>query len=164
MDFYDVLEQVLGLLQRHKRVTYRALQRQFDLDAAYLEDLKAEIIEARQLAVDEGGRVLVWVGAADAPVASTLPLPQTVPQPAALEDTPLHNVAPPVRGDASEAQRRQLTVLFCDLVNSTPLARQLDPEDYHEVIRAYQTACADVIQRFDGHIAQYLGDGLLWRC
>jgi hypothetical protein len=55
MDFYEVLERVLDLLQRHKRVTYRALQRQFGLDEAYLEDLKAEIIEARQLAVDEGG-------------------------------------------------------------------------------------------------------------
>ena len=62
MDFYDVLERVLALLQRHKRVSYRALQRQFDLDAAYLEDLKAEIIEVQQLAVDEGGRILVWTG------------------------------------------------------------------------------------------------------
>ena len=64
MDFYDVLERVLAILQQHKRVTYRALQRQFDLDESYLEDLKAEIIEARQLAVDEGGRILVWTGAA----------------------------------------------------------------------------------------------------
>jgi class 3 adenylate cyclase/predicted ATPase len=161
MDFYDVLDQVLELLQRHKRVTYRALQRQFALDAAYLEDLKAEIIEARQLAVDEGGRVLIWTGAADAPATSTLPSPQTVPQPAAPPASPLHNVAPPAQDGASEAQRRQLTVLFCDLVDSTPLARQLDPEEYREVIRAYQTAGADVIQRFDGYIAQYLGDGLL---
>ena len=52
-------------------------------------------------------------------------------------------------------------MLFCDLVDSTTLARQLDPEDYREVVRAYQAACADVIQRFDGYIAQYLGDGLL---
>jgi hypothetical protein len=83
MDFYDVLERVLALLQRHKRVSYRALQRPFDLDAAYLEDLKAEIIEVQQLSVDEGGRVLVWTGVADAPAASALPLPQAVPQPAA---------------------------------------------------------------------------------
>ena len=62
---------------------------------------------------------------------------------------------------ASEAERRQLTVLFCDLVDSTTLARQLDPEDYREVVRAYQATCAAVIQRFDGYIAQYLGDGLL---
>jgi class 3 adenylate cyclase/predicted ATPase len=62
---------------------------------------------------------------------------------------------------APEAERRQLTVLFCDLVDSTALSSQLDPEDLREVVRAYQTTCAEVIQRFDGHIAQYLGDGLL---
>jgi TOMM system kinase/cyclase fusion protein len=59
------------------------------------------------------------------------------------------------------AERRQLTVLFCDLVGSTALAARLDPEDFREIVRAYQAACADVIARFDGHIAQYLGDGLL---
>ena len=60
-----------------------------------------------------------------------------------------------------EAERRQLTVLFCDLVDSTVLASQLDPEDLREVVRAYQDTCAKVIARFEGHIAQYLGDGLL---
>jgi len=52
-------------------------------------------------------------------------------------------------------------VLFCDLVESTALAGRLDPEDYREVVRAYQDTCAEIIQRFEGHIAQYLGDGLL---
>jgi class 3 adenylate cyclase/predicted ATPase len=52
-------------------------------------------------------------------------------------------------------------VLFCDLVDSTVLATQLDPEDLREVVQAYQAACAKVIARFEGHIAQYLGDGLL---
>ena len=52
-------------------------------------------------------------------------------------------------------------MLFCDLVDSTALARQLDPEDLREVVRAYQDTCAKVIARFEGHIAQYLGDGLL---
>jgi class 3 adenylate cyclase len=60
-----------------------------------------------------------------------------------------------------DAERRQLTILFCDLVASTALATQLDPEDLREVIRAYHATCAAVIQRFDGHIAQYLGDGVL---
>jgi hypothetical protein len=81
MDFYGVLERVLEILRQHKRVTYRALQRQFDLDEAYLEDLKAEIIEARQLAVDEGGRILVWTGTAGTVSASALPLPQVASQP-----------------------------------------------------------------------------------
>ena len=61
----------------------------------------------------------------------------------------------------SDAERRQLTVLFCDLMDSTRLASQLDADDYREVVRAYQQTCAEVIQRFEGHIAQYLGDGLL---
>jgi len=161
MDFYAVLERVLEILQQHKRVTYRALQRQFDLDEAYLEDLKAEIIEARQLAVDEGGRVLVWTGAASSTAASVPPLPQVAPQPSTPEDSLPHNATSPTLGGASEAERRQLTVLFGDLVDSTALARQLDPEDYREVVRAYQATCAAVIQRFDGTIAQYLGDGLL---
>jgi class 3 adenylate cyclase len=60
-----------------------------------------------------------------------------------------------------EAERRQLTVLFCDLVDSTVLSGQLDPEEWREVVQAYQASCAEVIQRYDGHIAQYLGDGLL---
>jgi class 3 adenylate cyclase len=60
-----------------------------------------------------------------------------------------------------DAERRQLTVLFCDLVDSTRLASQLDPEDLRAVVRAYQDTCAKVIARFEGHIAQYLGDGLL---
>jgi class 3 adenylate cyclase len=62
---------------------------------------------------------------------------------------------------AAEAERRQLTVLFCDLVDSTLLSGQLDPEELREVVQAYQAACAEVIQRYDGHIAQYLSDGLL---
>ena len=62
---------------------------------------------------------------------------------------------------ARDAERRQLTVMFCDLVGSTALAGRLDPEELREHVRAYQATSADVIARFDGHIAQYLGDGLL---
>jgi class 3 adenylate cyclase len=51
--------------------------------------------------------------------------------------------------------------MFCDLVDSTKLASHLDPEDWRDVVRAYQRVCTDVIQRYDGHIAQLLGDGLL---
>ena len=80
-------------------------------------------------------------------------------------DTPADSVTwsgPLAAGrEAPEAERRQLTVLFCDLVDSTALASQLDPEDLHEMVRLYQEICAAVIQRFEGHIAQYLGDGLL---
>ena len=62
---------------------------------------------------------------------------------------------------ASEGERRQLTVMFCDLVGSTALSERLDPEELRTVVRAYQDAAGDVIQRLEGHVAQYLGDGLL---
>jgi class 3 adenylate cyclase/predicted ATPase len=61
----------------------------------------------------------------------------------------------------AEGERRQLTVMFCDLVGSTALSERLDPEDWRTVVRDYQRTCAAIIQRFEGHIAQYLGDGLL---
>ena len=51
--------------------------------------------------------------------------------------------------------------MFCDLVDSTTLSSQLDPEEYRDVVRAYQRVCSEIITRFDGHIAQLLGDGLL---
>jgi hypothetical protein len=68
MTFEEVLNQALGMLQRQGRVSYRALKRQFGLDDEYLEDLKVEIIEVHQLAVDQGGTMLVWTGATSEPV------------------------------------------------------------------------------------------------
>jgi class 3 adenylate cyclase len=58
-------------------------------------------------------------------------------------------------------ERRQLTMFFCDLVGSTTLASRFDPEEWREIVASYYDACGKVIARFDGHIAQYLGDGLL---
>ena len=66
-------------------------------------------------------------------------------------------IAPPV----ADAERRQLTVMFCDLVGSTALSSRLDPEDLREVIAAYHRAVADVVGRFDGFVAKYMGDGVL---
>lgn len=62
---------------------------------------------------------------------------------------------------AAAAEHRQVTVLFCDLVDSTPLSQRLDPEDLREVITAYQASAADTITRFGGFAAQFLGDGVL---
>ena len=59
------------------------------------------------------------------------------------------------------AQRRQLTVLFCDLVGSTALSRALDPEDLRDLMRRYQAAARAVIERYEGHVEQYLGDGIM---
>jgi class 3 adenylate cyclase/predicted ATPase len=68
---------------------------------------------------------------------------------------------PPATRDRLRAERRQLTVMFCDIADSTKLSEQLDPEDLMAVVRRYQSACAQVIERLGGSIAQYLGDGLL---
>lgn len=141
MDFDEVLEQVVELLAREGRVSYRALKRRFELDDDYLEDLKAEIIEAKHLAVDENGSVLVWVGDHD-----TL-------HPSAEEE----GRSP----EAPEVERRQLTVVFADIVHSNSLAEQLDPEDLRDLIGLYQAECRAAISRFDGYLAQYLGDGVL---
>lgn len=66
-----------------------------------------------------------------------------------------------LRIEKEKPERRQLTVLFCDLIGSTALSEQLDPEDLRDVVRAYQEAAAEVVERYDGYIAQYLGDGIL---
>src|SRR5262245_27413891 len=159
MTFDEILEQVIILLKRQGRVSYPALKIRFNLDDEYLEALKAEIIEAQQLATDEDGRVLVWAGNTVEPSAAASPPAQTRQPPPAQEQpslqvTPLSTVPP-------DAERRQLTVMFCDLVDSTKLSSQLDPEDYRDMVRTYQRVCSEVITRFDGHVAQLLGDGLL---
>lgn len=79
---------------------------------------------------------------------------------ASLAATTPAATAAPASPDAN-AERRPLTVLFCDLIGSTALSEQLDPEELRDIVRAYQQVCAEAIERYDGHIAQYLGDGIL---
>jgi hypothetical protein len=97
----ELLTQVVTLLQRQGRLSYPALKRRFDLDDAYLDDLKAELIEAQRVALDEGGRVLVWAGSGAAPAAPVLqPLPG--PSPAPMSYTPPH-----LAGEMSHAMERR---------------------------------------------------------
>src|SRR5215475_787594 len=161
MTFDEILEQGITLFQRQGRVTYRALKRRFGVDDDYIDDLKEEIIHAQRLAMDEDGRILVWTGQAEGvPLSVSQPL-QVEQQRPAQHDQPAQVVPRPSKPRPPDAERRQLTVMFCDLVESTSLSAQLDPEDLREVIQAYQRVCSEVITRFDGHIAQLLGDGLL---
>src|SRR5262245_14568315 len=107
MTFYEVLEQVLALLQQHGRVSYRALKRQFALDDDYIEDLKAELIQARRLAVDEQGAVLVWSGGAMGSL--DLPAPDSPPAlSASQEGRRLHSDVSITASHPPEAERRQL--------------------------------------------------------
>jgi class 3 adenylate cyclase/DNA-binding winged helix-turn-helix (wHTH) protein/predicted ATPase len=98
--------------------------------------------------------------------ATPLKRPTPAPMPAAADVSPDQEedqvaVLPPEAPPFPEAERRHLTVVFCDLVESTRLAEGLDPEDYRDVVRTYQVACTEVIERYDGYIAQLLGDALL---
>src|SRR6266446_6920723 len=127
MTFEEMLTQVLAVLQREKRVSYRALKRRLALDDDDLEDVKDELIYAKKLAIDEENRVLVWTGDVEGTTETTSP-------PAQL-DQPLQSVTPPTPPRTPEAERRQLTVMFCDLVDSTQLSSQLDPEDYRDVVQ-----------------------------
>jgi class 3 adenylate cyclase len=157
MDYDAIVTQALALLQREQRLAYRVLKLRLQLDDDLLEALKDDLIYAKKLAVDEEGRVLVWTGGMSSAPTTASPMPP----PATPDVSPARGEAAPIVPPTPEAERRQLTVLFCDLVDSTRLSSQLDPEDWRDVVRAYQRVCTDVIQRYDGHIAQLLGDGLL---
>src|SRR5215510_12661020 len=105
VDFYQVVDQVVALLRHRGRVSYGALQRQFGLDDAYLEDLKAELIVAQRLAMDEHGQVLVWTGGA----TSTMPLQ-------AVSATPLDTPLSPEAGHADSGGIRLYGALHLALV------------------------------------------------
>jgi hypothetical protein len=157
MDYDAIVTQALTLLQREQRLAYRVLKLRFQLDDDTLEALKDDLIYAKKLAVDEDGRVLIWTGG----TSSAPPTAAPVPLPAASDVSPAQGEATPVALPTPEAERRQLSVMFIDIVASTSLASQLDPEVYRDVVRAYQATCTEVIRRYDGHIAQLLGDGVV---
>jgi class 3 adenylate cyclase/predicted ATPase len=143
VSFLDTVVRAKNYLRGHGRVSLRGLQREFGLDAASLDELVEELVTVQQVAALQG-KVLAWIGAPGDAVTSPEPAVMTRAAPA-----------------AEPGERRQLTVLFCDLADSTWLASQLDPEDWRDVVHAYQQAAARAVARFDGHVAQYLGDGLL---
>jgi class 3 adenylate cyclase/predicted ATPase len=185
MRLYEDL--VSALLQREGRVSYRTLTQLFAFDTASLDHIRQELI-FKQLARDVQGEGLEWTGSqphvfvtgsrdakpadatgemSSAPSGGPKPSPEfPALRDAAGESASAPSDAVPVLPAAPvcptpEAERRQLTVLFCDLVGSTRLSGQLDPEDWRAVVRGYQEAAAEVIPPYAGYIAQYLGDGLL---
>src|SRR5262249_53083045 len=104
---------------------------QFTLDDASLDVLKDELIKVHQLARDQDGEILVWAGETATPQAVAPHPLQLPPQPAAQEP-PSYQLASRSTVHPPDAERRQLTVMFCDLVESTHLSSQLDPEEYRD--------------------------------
>ena len=149
MKFSEIVKQAFVLLQDSGRVSYRALKMEFDLDDDQLDVLKEELLFSHPQIEEIDSRGLVWTDDKKLPSKDR-------PQPT---DGPL--TSPATEAPLPEAERRQITVMFCDLVGSTALSEKLDPEDLREVMAAYQKAAGAVIERYEGHVAQYLGDGLM---
>ncbi len=156
MDFYAVLDQILALLRQRGRVSHRALKRQFDLDDAYLDDLKVEIIEVHQCAVDQG-TMLVWTGkdasaAAPAPIQPQAPLAYT---PSYLAEKILTSRS------ALEGERKQVTVLFADLKGSMELLAERDPEEARQLLDPVLERMIEAVHRYEGTVNQVMGDGIM---
>jgi class 3 adenylate cyclase/tetratricopeptide (TPR) repeat protein len=157
MDYKAVLAQVLALLQQEQRVAYRVLKRQFQLDDELLEDLKDDLIYAKQLAVDEDGRVLVWTGgsgapAAAAPAGASAPLAYTPPY---LAEKILTSRS------ALEGERKQVTVLFADLKGSMGLLADRDPEEARQLLDPVLERLMAAVHRYEGTVNQVMGDGIM---
>jgi class 3 adenylate cyclase len=135
---------------------YEPAFRDNDIDAEVLPRLTAEDLSA--IGVSSVGHRRKLLDAITALHARDPSGPQAVTTPTLLPDEP----APPQTATRSrEAERRQLTVMFVDLVGSTALSARLDPEEMREVLRSYQDAVAGAVVRFGGHVAKLMGDGVL---
>jgi class 3 adenylate cyclase len=147
MDVGDFLRE-LGLDQ------YEAAFRDNGIDMRVLPKLTAEDLKDLGVAMVGHRRLLLEAIAA-------LREPAAPPVMAGADAPDVAPIQAPQVSPGAEAERRPLSVMFCDLIGSTALSSRLDPEDLREVIRAYQTCVATTIQQFDGFIARYVGDGVL---
>ena len=181
MDFDQVLKEVLWRLVTEGSISYRRIRLNFGLDDDGLEELRRELIRIKRLAADVEGELIVWApdGRAARPEPTALPQPLpalrhaekptalaaerdlSVAAPITLPPVLSPPVAPAAVAAMPEAERRQLTVMFCDLVGSTALSTGMDPEDLRDVIASYQSRCSAALRRYDGFVAKYMGDGIL---
>ena len=136
---------VVGWLRGLGLERYAAAFRNNDVDGEVLPELTSDdLISIGVTSVGHRRKLLAAIASLG-----------TAPPAATVTDAPRDAPAP------ADAERRQLTVMFCDLVGSTPLAARLDPEDLREVIGAYHRTVADAVAGFDGFVAKYMGDGVL---
>jgi class 3 adenylate cyclase len=159
--FNDIISQTIAMLQQHSRVSYRALKRQFAIDDDYLEDLKEAILFAHPEVVDEGERGLVWT--VDIVAVSLAADMSTTAQ----ERTPLTYTPPYLQEKilasraALEGERKQVTVLFADIKDSTELIKDLDAEAAQRLLDPALQHMMDAVHRFEGTVNQVLGDGIM---
>jgi predicted ATPase/class 3 adenylate cyclase len=181
--FYHVVDQVVGQLKKRGRVSYRALQLEFDLSDEHLDTLKEELISIQELAVDKDGKMLVWTGSPASSVSSQEservqgPKSKVQSQDAELRTanselspvsyTPPH-LAERIRAEqaalearsGTNGERKTITALFADLKGSTALIEGLDPEEARAIIDPALQLMMDAVHQYDGYVAQALGDGI----
>jgi class 3 adenylate cyclase/tetratricopeptide (TPR) repeat protein len=162
MTFEEILDQAMAMLQRHGRLTYSTLKRQFQLDDAALEDLKNELIEGQRLAVDERGNVLVWIGATGS-ASPTTSLPASAPDRAPRAYTPPYLAEKILTSrSALEGERKQVTVLFADLKGSLELIlADRDPEEARQLLDPVLERMMAAVHRYEGTVNQVMGDGIM---
>jgi class 3 adenylate cyclase len=154
VNFERVLQKVLWRLVTEGSISYRRIKRRFGLDDDALEDVRRELIGALHIATDLDGEFLVWAPDGRAARPEPMALPQPLPalrhaeKPtvlAAERDLPAAAPISATLAAAPEAERRQLTVMFCDLVGSTALSTGMDPEDLRDVIASFQSRCSAAV-------------------
>src|SRR5262245_52842505 len=170
MTFDETLIQVLALLQREGRVSYRALKIRFGLDDEYLEGLKDELIAAKRLASDEDGKVLVWTGERAKQETENRGIGEPEKKDTASSDarlqtldarpvsyTPLH-LAERIRAEqaaieargAADGERKTITTLFAHIKDLTALIEDLDPEEARRLIDPALQLMMDAVHRYGG--------------
>jgi class 3 adenylate cyclase/predicted ATPase len=170
MKMRAVLKKTVWRLLNERQISYQWLKLEMDLDDAKLEALRHELIVVRRWAVDRDGEFLVWAGGG--PVTQANPpssLAPVKPQKTLTLIEAADDPKPPAltadnacdSSQSNDAERRPLTVMFCDLADSTELSAKFDPEDLQDVIRAYQEISTKLIQEYGGFVAKYMGDGIL---
>jgi class 3 adenylate cyclase len=148
---HEMAIDVAGWLRQLGLQQYEPAFRDNEVDGDVLADLTAEdLIGLGVTLIGHRRKLLSAIAAltAEAPAAPLLAAPAPAPEPTPVPSQP-------------EAERRQLTVMFCDIVGSTALSTQFDPEDLRELITAYHKTVANTVSRFDGFVAKYMGDGVL---
>jgi class 3 adenylate cyclase len=162
MDFVAVVDQVIALLRQRRRVAYRTLKRQFQLDDEALEDLKIELIDSQRLATDEQGTVLVWTGTAATPAEAPAGVSDTAGAPSLLAYTPPYLAEKILTSrSALEGESKLVTVLFADLKGSMELLADRDPEEVRQILDPVLTHMMDAVHRYEGTVNQVMGDGIM---
>jgi class 3 adenylate cyclase/tetratricopeptide (TPR) repeat protein len=164
MTFEEILQQTVAILHSRGRVSYRALQRQFELDDAYLADLKDELLYAYPQVVEDEGRGLVWTRetAEASPPVAVSPLADQASGRAPLAYTPFYLAEKILTSrSALEGERKQVTVLFADLKGSMELLADRDPEEARQLLDPVLERMIAAVHRYEGTVNQIMGDGIM---